>query len=89
MDSLFNFTSEFDLVNSTFDQLLLIGILLLGWAIVFLLVNQVQLPNMAVKQLNDTKNRIVSIIHGLLTFIMSTWIIFFAGEPSDVEYPIH
>lgn len=72
MESLFNFISKFDLVGSPFDQLTLTIFFLLAWTVFFVLVNNlVKLPNMAVKQSNDTKNRIVSIVHGLLTFVMS------------------
>jgi hypothetical protein len=86
MESLFNFISKFDLVGSPFDQLTLTIFFLLAWTVFFVLVNNlVKLPNMAVKQSNDTKNRIVSIVHGLLTFVMSIEVILLSGKPFDVE----
>jgi hypothetical protein len=53
----------------------------------FLLVNSlVILPKMRLKQANDTKNRIVSIVHGLVTLFKSVNIISISGETFDVEY---
>jgi hypothetical protein len=76
---------KFDLVNSTFDQLSMTAILIAAWTILFLLINSlVKLPNMKLKQANDTKNRIVSIMHGLLTLFMSVYIILLSGETFDV-----
>lgn len=75
----FNFLDKFDLVGSTTHQIYLTGVLLLCWTLFFLAVNRlVKLPNMTAKQANDTKNRIVSIVHGLLTLLMSIYVFYFS-----------
>jgi hypothetical protein len=87
MEPMSNFMAKFDLVDSTFDQLAMTAIMIVIWTMLFLLVNTlVTLPKMRVKQANDTRNRIVSIVHGLLTLLMSVYIIFLSGETFDVEY---
>lgn len=87
MDRLLELTAKFDLVNSTTDQLTITAILTLAWALLFLVVNNlVQLKGLTVKQSDDTKNRIVSIVHGLLTFVLSLWVFTYDSDSFSVEY---
>lgn len=57
---------------NTTDKVLY-GLLVLGiWTLIFWFVNRTVRINISRKKLDDTKNRIVSIIHGLLAFWLCT-----------------
>lgn len=66
--SLFNL----DLVNSRLEQGIMVAILTVGWTILCILVEKfVKLPDMQKRLQHDVKNRIVSLVHGILTFILA------------------
>lgn len=57
---------------NTTDKVLY-GLLVLSiWTLIFWFVNRTVRINISRKKLDDTKNRIVSIIHGLLAFWLCT-----------------
>lgn len=75
-----------DLVNSPLEQGIMVAILTVCWAILCILVEKsVKLPKLEKRLQHDVKNRIVSLVHGILTFIMSCRIYAFSEESLDVK----
>ncbi|CAD8098620.1 unnamed protein product [Paramecium sonneborni] len=65
-----------DLVNSTSDQVKVLSYSFFIWTSIFAIVNQkVHQKNQPKKVQDDVKNRIVSIIHGCLTFWAAAYIV--------------
>ena len=59
-------------VNSN-SQIIITIVLLLFWSALYALVNYTcQLKSLSQKDANDTKNRIVSIVHGVVSFWCAT-----------------
>ena len=64
----------FDLVNSHEDQLKVFGILTFNWFLLYFIVHNTFYSTKLNHSLTlDTKNRIVSIVHGILSFVMASY----------------
>ncbi len=76
-----NFFANLDIVNSGADQIKLTVIFTVLWTYLFFIIQYtVRLPKLDKHNRNDTKNRLVSIVHGLLTFYMSAYCLFVADN---------
>lgn len=65
-----------DLINSTSDQVKVFCYSFFIWTSIFVLVNQkVHLKSQQKKVQDDIKNRIVSILHGAVTFWAASYIV--------------
>ena len=62
---------HFDIVHNTQDQLIVFTVLTVNWFLLYAIVhNTFASTQLKPKLILDTKNRIVSIVHGVLSFIM-------------------
>lgn len=66
----------FDLVQDRYDQARFTVYTFLVWACIYIIIEKkVQFKNVSKALSNDTKNRIVSIIHGIVAFWGSIYLI--------------
>ena len=71
-----NQSLELDLINNSSDQIKFFISTLIVWTGIFLFVEKkFHFKSLTKKVSDDTKNRIVSIVHGVFTFWMATYII--------------
>lgn len=58
------------------------------WTYLFFIVEYtMKFPKLSKRKQNDTKNRVVSMVHGMLTLCLSIYSLFLSGE-GDMEYTI-
>ena len=77
---------HYDIVHNTQHQLFVFTILIINWFLLYAIVhNTFTSTQLKPKLVLDTKNRIVSIVHGVLSFIMGA--VEFIG--ADFKYIIY
>lgn len=76
MINLFKQIYSYDLVHSHQYQLLFLIIFILFWCILLFLIQKCFPLTILKSKIHDTHNRIISIIHGLTTFILASSIYF-------------
>lgn len=80
LSTVLDYLRQLDVVHSGYDQIKLTAILLVLWTYLFFIVEYTfKFPKISKQKSNDTKNRVVSIVHGLLTLCLSTYSLFLSG----------